>query len=216
MLKKTVTYEDFNGKEVTEDFYFHLSEAELMEMELGTEGGFRDSIQKIVDSKDGKGIVDTFKKIILASYGEKSEDGRRFVKNEQLREEFQQHAAFSSMFIEFSTDARAAAEFINGIVPSKAQQSQEVIDREVARVQAEVEGTPAPAEPTPAPALEAVPEQPAGAEDSVKLGYQDFSKEELLAMPQDQFQELVGTSDPNKMTREQLAIAFQRKNQAQQ
>ena len=87
MLKKTITYEDFNGEEVSEDFFFHLSKAELVELELSHEGGLSESLQRIVAAQDGKSIIAEFKNILLTSYGQKSADGKRFIKNQQLREE---------------------------------------------------------------------------------------------------------------------------------
>lgn len=124
MLKKTITYEDFNSHTATEDFYFHLSKGELAEMEISHhgDGGLGDYMQRIVNAKDGAAIVAEFKKIILLSIGKKSDDGRRFIKNDQLREEFQSSEAFSVLFIELVTDVDAAAKFINGIVPSSLEQ----------------------------------------------------------------------------------------------
>lgn len=118
MLKKTITYEDFNGEEVSEDFFFHLSKAELVELELSHEGGLSESLQRIVAAQDGKSIIAEFKNILLTSYGQKSEDGKRFIKNQQLREEFESTEAYSSLFIELVTNADAAVEFINGVIPS--------------------------------------------------------------------------------------------------
>lgn len=118
MLKKTIEYEDFNGKKVTEDFFFHLSKAELVELELSHEGGLSASLQRIVDAEDGKGIVQEFKNIILKAYGKRSDDGRLFVKNQQVREEFESTEAYSALFMELVTDTDAAIEFINGVIPA--------------------------------------------------------------------------------------------------
>lgn len=118
MLKKVMTYTDFDGVERTESFYFNLTKAELTEMELGTEGGLAEKLQRIVDAKDAPVILRTFKELILKAYGQKSDDGRRFVKNERIRDEFAQTQAYSDLFMELSTNADAAAAFVNGIVPS--------------------------------------------------------------------------------------------------
>ena len=118
MLKKTITYQDFNGDEVSEDFFFHLSKAELVEMELSHEDGLSEALQRIIAAKDGKGIVTEFKNIILSAYGKRSSDGKRFVKNADVREEFESSEAYSTLFMELVTDTDAAIEFINGIVPS--------------------------------------------------------------------------------------------------
>ena len=120
MLKKTITYTDFNGVERTEDFYFNLTNAEIMEMEMGITGGMAEMIQRIVASQDAPEIIKTFKDIVLKSYGEKSPDGKRFIKNDELREAFSQTEAYSQLFMELATDADAAAKFINAIVPAEA------------------------------------------------------------------------------------------------
>lgn len=117
MLKKTITYEDYNGVERKEDFYFNLTKAEIMEMQFGTVGGLDVMLRKIIDAKDVKSIMDTFKKLILKAYGVKSDDGRRFIKSEELSKEFEQTEAYSILYMELSTDDKAAAEFVNGIIP---------------------------------------------------------------------------------------------------
>jgi hypothetical protein len=118
MLKKTITYEDFNGETVSEDFFFHLSKAELVELELSHEGGLSESLAKIVAVEDGKAIVAEFKNIILGSYGQRSTDGKRFVKNQLLRDEFESSEAYSVLFMELVTDVDSAINFINGIIPA--------------------------------------------------------------------------------------------------
>lgn len=117
MLKKTFTYIDFNGVERTEDHYFNLSKAELMEMELSTTGGLAEMINKIVAAQDAPAIVKIFKDLVLKAYGQKSADGRRFIKSKELSDEFSQTEAYSQLFMELATDAEAAAAFVNGIVP---------------------------------------------------------------------------------------------------
>lgn len=123
MLKKTITYKDYNGGERTEDFYFNLSKAEIMEMEMGTSGGFAEMINRIVAAQDTASIVKIFKDIILRAYGVKSPDGKRFIKSRELSEEFAQTEAYSNLFMELATDADAAAKFINGIVPADSKSS---------------------------------------------------------------------------------------------
>lgn len=117
MLKKTITYTDYNGNERTETFWFNLTKAEIMEMELTTEGGLVEMINNIVAANDTPSIVKTFKKIILKAYGEKSPDGRRFIKSEELSREFSQTEAYSQLYMELATNADSASEFVNGIVP---------------------------------------------------------------------------------------------------
>lgn len=120
MLKKTISYTDYNGVEREETFYFNLSKAECLEMEMGTVGGLEQMIQSIINEQDSARLIELFKEIILKSYGVKSPDGKRFIKNQEVRDSFAQTEAFSELFMELATDADAAAEFINGIVPQKA------------------------------------------------------------------------------------------------
>ena len=120
MLKKTIEYTDYNGVDRKEDFYFNLTMAELTEMEVGTEGGYAEIIQKIVDAKENHKLVAIFKELILKAYGEKSMDGRRFIKSEEISTAFSQTEAYSMLFMELSTDADAASNFINGIIPADA------------------------------------------------------------------------------------------------
>ena len=126
MLKKTIKYEDYNGIEREEDFYFNLTKAELMEMEMSTTGGLAEMIQNIVKAQDAPAIIKVFKDLVLKAYGEKSADGKRFMKvNEAgvpLSIAFSQTEAYSQLFMELATDAEAAANFVNGIVPKDIEQ----------------------------------------------------------------------------------------------
>lgn len=117
MLKKTVTYTDFDGTERTEDFYFHLTEAEIANMEMENDGGLAERLRRIVNSKDIKKIKEYFENIILSAYGEKSEDGRRFVKSEEITNNFKSTQAYSDIWMELVTNEDAASEFVNGIIP---------------------------------------------------------------------------------------------------
>ena len=120
MLKKTITYTDYNGVERTEDFWFNLSKAEIMEMEMSTTGGLAETIQKVVQKQDAPAIIKIFKDLVLKAYGEKSSDGKRFIKSDGLALAFSQTEAYSNLFMELATDADAAAKFINGIIPADA------------------------------------------------------------------------------------------------
>lgn len=117
MLKKTITYVDYDGNPRTEDFYFNLSKAEIAKMEVSTSGGMEKMLQELVASKDGKRIMEVFNGIILKAYGEKSPDGKRFVKSAELSQAFEQTEAYSELFMELVTDADKAAAFINSIIP---------------------------------------------------------------------------------------------------
>lgn len=118
MLKRTLTYTDYDGNERTEDFYFNLTKAELAEMQMSESGGLAKMLQKIVAEKDNKRIVEIFKNLVLMAYGEKSPDGRRFIKNQELRDSFSQTEAYSDLFMELAENAEAAAAFVNGVTPN--------------------------------------------------------------------------------------------------
>lgn len=124
MLKKTKTYTDYNGNERTEDFFFNLSKAECIEMNLTTDGGLDAYLQKIIDTKDVPKLIKEFKDLVLKAYGEKSADGRRFMKSDEIRQAFAETEAYSDIFMELVTDANAAVEFVNGIVPEMPKDHQ--------------------------------------------------------------------------------------------
>lgn len=119
MLKKTITYRDFEGVERKEDHYFHFSDSEIMEMENSVAGGLANKLTRIIEAQDGPEIMKNFKEIILKAYGIKSADGRRFEKSEEISTAFSQTGAYDKLFMELVTDAKAAADFINAIVPNK-------------------------------------------------------------------------------------------------
>ena len=119
MLKKIITYTDYNGVERTEPFYFNLSKAELMEMELGVTGGMTEMLNKIINAKDGPSLMKTFKEMIMKAYGVKSDDGKRLIKSEELSIAFTQTEAYSVLFMELITDDKAAADLVNGIIPNE-------------------------------------------------------------------------------------------------
>ena len=116
MFKKEIEYQDFNGQQRKEMFYFNLSKAELMEMELSTQAGMEEMIKMLIATKDNAKIVQTFKDLILKSYGIKSEDGTRFIKTPELREAFEQSNAYSELFMEILSNTDAQVAFINGVV----------------------------------------------------------------------------------------------------
>lgn len=192
MLRKPIEYLDFDDNLVNEDFYFNLTMAEIAEMELTYENGLTHHLKRIVATKDGAAIVKTFKDILAKSYGVKSEDGKRFVKTPELWEAFSQTNAYSVLFIELVTDAKKSAEFVVGIVPKDV--AKKIVDEQekdpiIAAIdKAESDATPMAVEKTAT----------------------DYTPAELLKMPQEQFDALVGT-DPRKMHRAMLEIAMQRK-----
>jgi len=117
MLKKTIRYTDYNGTLREEDFYFNLSKAEAAEWELSITGGLSELLKKIIAEEDITKLVVFFKEIILRSYGEKSEDGRRFIKSDELSLAFSQMEAYSELFMELSTNADAMAAFVSAVIP---------------------------------------------------------------------------------------------------
>lgn len=117
MIKRTINYTDYKGNERQEDFYFNLSKPELLEMELTSKGGLSDYLNKIIKANNREELIKWFKIIVLKSYGEKSEDGRRFIKSKELSDAFSQTEAFVQLYMELATDDEKAAEFVNGIVP---------------------------------------------------------------------------------------------------
>lgn len=125
MLKKTITYEDYNGDTVTDDFYFNLTKVECMELEysFGDSGTLSGTIKTLVDSNDVGALIAAIKKILLTSYGVKTPDGKRFIKNDTVREEFEQSPAFEVIYWQLVTDTDEAANFISGIVPQVVRDS---------------------------------------------------------------------------------------------
>lgn len=117
MLKKTIKYTDYDGNEREEDFYFNLNKAEITEMELSKQGGLSEYIKRIVAAQDAPSLIELFKELICKSYGEKSLDGKRFVKNKELTEAFTQTEAYSELFVELASNAEEATKFVNGIMP---------------------------------------------------------------------------------------------------
>lgn len=119
MYKKTIAFTDYNGIDREEDFYFNLNESEVTKLELRVPGGLTSMMQRIVKKMDAQQIIDTFEDLIRQSYGEKSPDGREFIKKPELVERFMQTEAYNKLFMELCTDSKAAAEFFNNIVPQK-------------------------------------------------------------------------------------------------
>ena len=127
MFKDRRTYTDYNGVSRTEDFYFNLTEAEVIEMEMGTTGGLADMITHIVEAQDTASIIKIFKELILKAYGEKSADGKRFVKSEELATAYSQTEAYNQLFMELATDSDKASKFVNGIIPNVEKKQATVV-----------------------------------------------------------------------------------------
>lgn len=146
MLSKPIKYTDYNGVEREEVFLFNLSKAELMEMEMGTTGGLGETIRKIIATQDTPQIIKIFKELILKAYGEKSADGRRFLKVDEkgnpLSIAFSQTEAYSKLFMELATDANEAAKFVRGIIPADVEISDEDIQKQVMNDQLQLPSQP--------------------------------------------------------------------------
>ena len=130
MLKREIKYTDFDGNKASDTFYFNITKSEIVELEVERDGGMEGYIKRIINAEDNHALVAEFKKIILLAYGQKSPDGKRFIKTDQLREEFSQTAAFDELFIELATKDGAAADFFIGVLPadvSQAAQAQELL-----------------------------------------------------------------------------------------
>ena len=124
MIKEKIKYRDYNGNDLEEDFHFNLSKSEITETELSYPNGLSDHITKITQSNNGAEIINLFKELILSSYGRKSDDGKRFIKSDEEAKAFSQTEAYSELFMKLATNAEAAAEFVNGIVPKQLESTQ--------------------------------------------------------------------------------------------
>lgn len=139
MIKKTITYTDYNGEQRTDDFWFNLSEAELAEMEVSVTGGYLDMIKRIIKAKNIPEIAKVFKQLLIRSYGERSADGTFFYKIDEsgnpLWRNLVSSAAYSKLYLELASDDKAAAEFVNGVMPNvdpeKRKEAQKQIESEL-------------------------------------------------------------------------------------
>lgn len=122
MLKERIDYVDFDGNRRSEDFYFNFTEAEIQEQNLKTPGGIKAKLEKIIQTQDQEKLVEYFKYLILESYGVKSDDGRRFIKSEELSKEFSQTGAYNKLFMTLSTNTEEAIRFCRGIIPNVPDQ----------------------------------------------------------------------------------------------
>ena len=129
MYNKTVTYKDYKGNTRTEDFYFNLNKAELVELELSTKGGLTVMMDRIIAAQDNATLFKIFKDLVSKSYGVLSDDGRKFVKNQEVLDDFMQTEAYSIIFSELATNAESAAEFFNNVIPQNL--AKELAEEEV-------------------------------------------------------------------------------------
>jgi len=191
VLKKTITYKNLDGDEVTRDFYFNMTKMELAEMEVLKEGGFRQHLERIMKAQDRREVLTTFKELIAATVGRRSDDGERFEKSPQITNEFMQTDAYSELIISFFSDANAAVEFISGIMPK------DLVDKvDMAKIMAE---------PL---VLESGPKE----EPPAKKKLEDYTLEELVALPYREFHDLLSAHKGN-VAKEVLSIAMRRATQ---
>lgn len=144
MLKKDITFNDFDGNEITETHYFHMTQADLVKMDMSRKGGMQVYVARIVAAQDGKEIIEVFDELLRMSYGTRTPEGR-FVRNQTMTEEFMGSEAYSALFMELVTDAAASAEFVNAIIPQGLEQAAAKLKQSSA--------TQVPT-PTPAPAVQ--------------------------------------------------------------
>jgi hypothetical protein len=132
LIKKTITFENYNGEKETEDFYFNMSKGELVKMQMAaidqkTES-FQDKIEKIGKNLNGKALIEVFDEIILGSIGQRTTDGKKFMKSAAITDEFKSSEAYSELIVELCTDDKAAVTFINGLIPKNLRED---VNREV-------------------------------------------------------------------------------------
>jgi len=139
MFGRTFTYTDYNGNTRNDTWYFNLTKAELMKMELGAWGGLDALLKRLIREEKPEKIVDMFEKIILGAVGEKSPDGRRFIKNDQIRQDFYQTQAYSDLFFELVTDPEKLTAFLKGAIPEDL--AKKIDEKDQAEVEAEAAET---------------------------------------------------------------------------
>lgn len=162
MLKKEITFEGFDGQPITETHYFHISKADLIELQLSKKGGFEEWLKRVVEAEDGPTLIRELKDIILMAYGKRSEDGTRFLKSDEIRAEFANSEAFSELFSEIALDADKASEFVNGVMPrelvDQTRQRMSVFDKDEPQPAETAVSSPPAAEPPAEIAAELVKE----------------------------------------------------------
>jgi hypothetical protein len=189
MLKKTITYKDLDGNDVTEDFYFNLNKAEIAEMEMMEAGGLSTKLRRIVETNDQREIMIAFKSIIMQTIGRRSEDGRRFEKSERITNDFMQTDAYSVLFFELLTNPVSVVDFIKGVVPADIANN--------------LPGDLGKNQPS-------APEVTEGSATTKKI--EEYTEEELRAMPYEEFEKLV-SYDVGSLPKSVLVIALQRRSE---
>jgi hypothetical protein len=195
VLKKTITYTDYDGKSVTEDFYFHFSKAELAELENSVEGGISKQMQAMLDSNDQTEIMNRFREILSKSVGRRSEDGRRFMKSAEISADFMETEAYSALLMELMTDNGKVVEFITAMMPGDLQTEVAKIAR--AKMIGQVVDLPA----------EDVTEEPK-TESPFRKSLEEYTDGELSQMPLAQLEQMMG--EATHVSKRVLVIAMRR------
>lgn len=137
MFKEKITYTDYDGVVRTETFYFNFTKSELLELQLMYPGGYAEYIDKTVDSQDRPKLMAMFKDLIKRTYGEKTEDGRRLIKSEELSNAFVQTPAYDQLFMKLASDNEYATSFVLGVMPDMGDpdKKQEILDKTKAKLE---------------------------------------------------------------------------------
>lgn len=203
MIKQTITYKDFNEVERTEDFWFHLDKADLLKFHAMRKGGMKAYMEDIVRADDSEKILEIFDMFILKSIGKRSEDGRRFIRNDDIREEFTQTNAYAEFLYQLAGNADEGAKFINGIMPAGLEEELKNYTPQGGTVELPADTSTNDAEAKENPAVTA--------EVPVEIKWTDFTKQQLLEMPAASWEQLVGGMKPKDMPHELLLTAMERK-----
>lgn len=205
MLKKTITYKDLDGNSLTEDFYFNLTRAELLELEMTEEGGLRDRFAKLAESKNPKEMMNAFKMLISLTVGRRSEDGKRFEKSPEITAAFMQSEAYSVLFVELLQDPGAGARFIAGVMPQDLVEKVDV-DAVIEKAYAD-NGLELPQKIDKnehKTQLEAAPVV------TKPKTLREYSSEELRQMPIKEFRALLEKEPGNNIPKHAILVAMQR------
>jgi hypothetical protein len=206
MIKQVITYEDFAGNQRTEEFYFHLAKHELVKMSVEKSGGLASLLREISSTQDHEDLLTAFELIVAKAYGLRTEDNKSFLKKPEYSQAFLGSNAWDVLFMTFMTDAKAAAEFTNGLIPPNLLK--EVEEMAEKKRQEKNEGAQEEANrPRSTNVISGTV-----VSGTVETKPEEYSEEALLSMPQDEFDRIIGT-DINKMSAEHFRIAFRRKNQ---
>lgn len=118
MYKETIKYVDFNGVSREEDFYFHLTQAEMLKYASSESGGLEAVLDKMIQTEDAHRILELFENLVRMAYGVRSDDGRYFTKSKELSDQFISSEAYSTLFMRFLSDSDYAINFVKGITSS--------------------------------------------------------------------------------------------------